>query len=248
VEGITAIIPARAGSKGVAKKNIRLLGGHPLLAYTIAAAQLSSLIEDIVVTTDSQEIAGIAHQYGARTPFLRPAEISRDDSLDIEFVNHFLKFLTSQGLPYPDLLVHLRPTTPLRDVALIDGAIRAIQEDTEATSLRSMERVAITPYKLFHKEDGYAKAYLALPDCIESSNLPRQAFPPTYDPNGVVDIVRPQVVSETGTLHGARMLLWECPNVADIDTEEDFAHAEQLLHDARFSPLLRYVDQEARRR
>ena len=108
------IIPARSGSKGIVDKNIINLGGHPLIAWSIKAALKSKLIDEVYVSTDSEDYKQIAIEYGATVPFLRPSNISKDNSTDIEFVQHFLSYLESVNI-FPELLIHLRPTTPLRN-------------------------------------------------------------------------------------------------------------------------------------
>ncbi len=239
---VVSLITARGGSKGVPRKNTKLIGKHPLVAYSIGASVLSAVIDETVVTTDCSEIADISRQYGASVPFLRPSGISQDDSLDIEFVRHYLEFLRSKNEPFPDLLVHLRPTTPLREASVVDAAILAMMDNVEATSLRSMERTNVTPFKLFYAEGRYARPYMHMPGFSESSNLPRQKFGSTYDPNGVVDIIRPEVVASTGTLHGDRMLLFECEHVSDIDEESDYEEAAAMLSDDRYKCLLDFLN------
>ncbi|PYR99017.1 MAG: cytidylyltransferase, partial [Acidobacteria bacterium] len=134
---VFALIPARGGSKGVPKKNIKLLGGYPLIAYSIAAAKLCPLVDRIVVSTDSEDIANISKKYGADVPFLRPAELATDSSPDRDFILHALAYFERQERNTPEYIVHLRPTTPLRDPALMAEAIECIRNNSEATSLRS---------------------------------------------------------------------------------------------------------------
>ena len=117
---ITAIIPARSGSKSVKNKNIIKLLGHPLIAYSIAICKMSSLVHEIVVSTDSKKISKIAKKYGANVPFLRPKNISRNDSLDVEFFFHYLNFLKKNNLEKPDIILHVRPTTPLRTLKIFN--------------------------------------------------------------------------------------------------------------------------------
>ena len=110
---IVALVPARSGSKGVPNKNVRVLGEHPLLAWTIMACKKASTINRVIISTDSTEYAGLAKIYGAEVPFLRPAKISGDRSTDYEFIVHALNWLKEHG-EEPDYIVHMRPTTPLR--------------------------------------------------------------------------------------------------------------------------------------
>ena len=239
---IICIIPARSGSKGVPKKNIRNLGGYPLLAYSIAAAKLSLYIEETVVSTDSKDIAIIGEKYGASVPFLRPKEIAQDNSLDIEFFQHYLNYLQNKSLKIPDLIVHLRPTTPLREIKVIDEAVEYMMKNNEATALRSMHKTHLTPYKMFKMNGGYAIPFLNYEGIKEFYNLPRQVFEDAYIPNGYVDIVRPAILLNSGLLHGDKMKLWETEKVADIDVLEDYDYASALLNEQRFEPILHYLE------
>ncbi|MFH1133489.1 MAG: acylneuraminate cytidylyltransferase family protein [Nanoarchaeota archaeon] len=234
---ILALIPARGGSKSIPHKNIVKLGEHPLIAYAIGVAKLSKLINRVIVSTDDPEIARIAKQYGAEVPFLRPKEISQDNSLDIEFYKHALEFLGKEGY-VPDLVVHLRPTTPLREVRLVDAAIKEMMGDKDATALRSAYEFPFTGYKLFRLDGSYMHFFGAedFPG-KEYYNFPRQQLPKTYNPNGYVDVLRPSVLKRTGTLHGAKIRAFITENVADIDSLQDYAFAKKILDEPRFKEL-----------
>ncbi len=215
-----ALIPARGGSKSVPKKNIRLFKGHPMIAYSIAAARLAENVNRVVVSTDSEEIAGISRQYGAEVPFLRPFEYAQDDSPDIDFVRHAIEWLYDNEKHIPGYFVHLRPTTPIRNPADIDGAICLIRQDRESTSLRSGSICTHPPYKWFKKEGKYLSPLMPGITCDEA-NLPRQGFPEVYIPNGYVDIIKSDYVIKADLLHGDRMLGYKTNEVPDIDTEQD---------------------------
>lgn len=240
---ILALIPARFGSKSIPKKNIVDLGGFPLIAYSIAAATLSKYISRIIVSTDSEEIAEVARTYGAEVPFLRPAEYARDDSQDIEFVQHALDWLEKNEGYLPDLIVHLRPTTPLREPAIIDTAIEEILGDELATALRSAHESEYTAYKLFRKEGDYIHFFGAedFAGHEEYYNKPRQAFPFTYNCNGYVDIIRPRVLKETGMLHGPFIRAFITERIADIDRLQDLDFAKQLLQEKKYSSLIQWL-------
>ena len=120
---VTALIPARGGSKGVPRKNIKDLGGFPLIAYSIAAAKISKVISRIIISTDDEEVAVTAKRLGGEVPFMRPAELATDTSTDIDFVHHAMEWLQQNEGHIPEYFVHLRPTTPLRDAELMDAAI-----------------------------------------------------------------------------------------------------------------------------
>ncbi|MBT5491730.1 acylneuraminate cytidylyltransferase family protein [bacterium] len=235
---IDCIIPARGGSKGVPKKNIKMLGDYPLIAYSIVAANLSKNIRKTIVTTDSQEIADIALKYGAEVPYLRPSILAEDNSTDLEFFHFHMKYLEQNNLITPDLLVHLRPTTPLRSVKVIDSAIDKMKKDKEATALRSAHLTHLTPYKMFKKNHNYMRPFLKSDLAEEFYNLPRQAFEDAYIPNGYVDIVKTSIFKNTDILHGENIFLYETENTADIDIIEDFHFAEQILNEERFEEIL----------
>ncbi len=218
---IIAIIPARGGSKGIPGKNIVDLGGFPLLAYSIAAAKLSKRIERVIVSTDSQEIADLAKQYGAEVPFLRPADISGDKATDIEFVQHALDWFSKNEGYEPDYMVHLRPTTPLRDPVIIDKAIDEFLAHSEATSLRSAHELAESPHKFFIIKDGLFAGLFDERLGADSQNLPRQSFLTAHQPNGYVDVIKTETVKKLNLLHGPKILPFITEPVTELDRPSD---------------------------
>ena len=243
---ILALIPARGGSQGVPRKNIVPLGGHPLIVYSIAAAKLSKYINRIIVTTDDIKIADISRKFGAGVPFLRPKKISENNSLDIEFFKHALNWLKKHENYCPDLIVHLRPTTPLRDVRVIDAAIQALLKDKVATSLRSVELLKReSPYKVLKKRNEYC-VFFGNEDFGKNEeyyNYPRQKLPVVYRPNGYVDIIIPKVIFKTNKLHGKYIRAFVTGNVADIDSVEDLKNAKKLFA----TSIYKILNEELRR-
>jgi N-acylneuraminate cytidylyltransferase len=238
---IFAIIPARGGSKGVPKKNIRPLADYPLIAYSIAAAKLCSGIDRIVVSTDSEEIAELSQKYGAEVPFMRPAALAGDLSPDRGFVMHALERFEKNEGAVPDYFVHLRPTTPLRDPRLVDEAIVAVMSNPEATSLRSGHEAAESPLKWFMRDErGYF--YSSNPDGVRPgySNMPRQMFPKVYIPDGYVDILRTSFVLSSDDIHGRHIMGYVSPICLEIDTMEDFEFLEFQLA-KKGHPLLEFL-------
>ncbi|MBU1086369.1 MAG: acylneuraminate cytidylyltransferase family protein [Candidatus Omnitrophica bacterium] len=227
---ILAIIPARSGSKGVTDKNIRFLGGYPLIAYSIAVAKLVKNIERIIVSTDSQEYADIAKDYGAEVPFLRPSLIAGDKSGDYDFLKHAIDWLQEKEGYRPEYIVHLRPTTPFREAHYIEGAIEAIKKDTTATALRSLHEMSESAYKTFEIENGYMKSVFSGRFDIEASNLPRQMVKTTYDANGYVDVVRTSYILEHEKIHGDKVIAYITPRAYEVDTPEDFEYLEYLIN------------------
>lgn len=226
---VIALIPARAGSKGVPNKNVRLLGGHSLLAWSIAACLKSSAIDRVIVSTDSAEYAALAQELGAEAPFLRPAAISGDRSTDYDFIAHALDWLAAEE-GEPDYLVHIRPTTPLRDPKLIDDAVAAFMAAPYATALRSVHEMPESAYKTFEiAAGGQLKRLGADNTTLDSANNARQQFPSTYQANGYVDVLSSAFICKNGLIHGDHVIPLVTPSVVEVDSEEDFAHLEFRL-------------------
>ena len=237
---IFAVIPARGGSKSVRQKNIKRLGAHPLIAYTIVLAKMSKMIERVIISTDSKEIADIAIKYGAEVPFMRPPEFAQDDSGDFEWLEHLINYLEKKENKPAEYLIHLRPTTPFREVEVVDDAINYFLKNESATSLRSVSPVSHPPQKIFKMEGPYLKGFFNNDHRPEYYNLPRQAFPQTYLPNGYVDIVKTSTIKK-GLTHGDKMLGYITDPVPDIDNERDFHEASTVLNDKKFNPIINYL-------
>lgn len=218
---IIGTIPARGGSKGVPKKNIRLVNGIPLIGYSIIAAKRAKEIDRVIVSTDSEEIAEIAEEYGAEVPFLRPAELAQDNSTDNQHIIHAIKWFEKNENLTPELFVHLRPTTPLRNPATIDCAIQKFKLSNDGTSLRSAHLCSESPFKWFLLRDDDCFTGLNTED-MEEVNKPRQNFPNVYIPNGYVDVLSVEYVKKTGKLHGTKTISFITPPCLEIDTEHDF--------------------------
>jgi CMP-N,N'-diacetyllegionaminic acid synthase len=226
---VVALIPARSGSKGVPHKNIRPLGGHPLLEWSIKACLKSGLIDRVIVSTDSQDYGDRSIRMGAEAPFLRPPEISGDRSTDHDFIVHALDWLAANG-GEPELVVHIRPTTPFRDPALIDQAIEAFRGESQATALRSVHEMSESAYKTFEiSEGGMLKRLGADNTELDAANNARQQFPSTYQANGYVDVLSSRFVRERGLIHGNWVMPFVTPSVVEVDSEDDFVHLEFLL-------------------
>jgi len=216
------------------------LGGYPLIAYSIVAAVMSEEIGRVIVSTDSKEIAGISRYYGAQVPFLRPSQYARDKSPDSEWVLHVINWFEESEGWVPEFLVHLRPTTPLREPTVIDSAIVEIRNQPEATSLRSGHLAPESPFKWFVRDnEGYFKGIL--PEySSEYLNRPRQFFPDVYIPDGYVDILKTSFIRESGLLHGEKMIGFISPACHEVDTIEDFEFLQFEL-ERKGSPLYNYL-------
>lgn len=226
---IVAMIPARAGSKGVPHKNIKPLGGRPLIEWSIKACLKSQLIDRVIVSTDSAEYAEMAIALGAEVPFLRPPEISADSSTDYDFIVHALDWLAANG-GEPKYVVHIRPTTPYRNPALVDEAIKAFRCEPKATALRSVHEMSESAYKTFEiAPAGQLKRLGSESTELDAANNVRQQFPTTYQANGYVDVLSSRFIRTNGLIHGDCVIPFITPTVIEVDTINDFFHLEFLL-------------------
>lgn len=238
---IICLITARGGSKGVPGKNIKLLKGYPLIAYSIWASQLSRHIKRTIVSTDSLEIASISKKYKAEVPFMRPIELAQDNSTDLEVIEHAISWFGEKGRVTPDFIVHLRPTTPLRDPMEIDKAIERIIAYPMATSLRSVHELSEPPQKMFQLDgSGFLKGFFPNDPRPEYYNLPRQIFPRAYQPNGYADIIKTSFVVENNSLHGPNILGFITPFSVEVDRPEDFEYLQYQL-DNNKNPIYEYL-------
>ena len=223
---VLAIIPARSGSKGVPDKNIRLLAGFPLIAYSISAARLAENVDRVIVSTDSELYANIARKYGGEVPFLRPSEISGDNSTDYDFIKHTLNWMQDNEGLQPDYLVHLRPTTPLRNPAYIREAVERIRHDEYGTALRSVHEMSESAYKTLEIDRDYLKCICSGSFDLDAANQPRQVFPKTYIANGYVDIYKSSYVVNNKKILGNKVIAYITPRIFEVDTLEDFDYLE----------------------
>lgn len=173
--GVVAIVPARGGSKSVPRKNLRQLGGIPLLAYSIEAGLRASAVDRVIVSTNDPEIAEVARRYGADVPFLRPSELATDLALDLPVFQHALEWLAAHDDYRPVAVVQLRPTSPFRPPNLVDEAVALLQSDPETDSVRAVVRASQNPYKMWRLGSGGLMTPLIETAGIESYNQPRQA-------------------------------------------------------------------------
>lgn len=228
-----AVIPARGGSKGLPGKNIRPLAGVPLIAHTIAAARQASAVTRVVVSTDDEAIASVARAAGAEVPFLRPAELAGDDSPALEVYLHLCATLERQeGVPVRNLVV-LLPTAPLRTAADIDAAI-AIFRERDAEAVISVTPSAHPPqWARAIDTDGVLRAWLPGGD----ANQNRQAYAPSWMPNGAIYVFARALLERRQGYYGDRTHPYVMPKErsVDIDDRWDFLLAEAILADQRSS-------------
>ncbi|HTB64208.1 MAG TPA: acylneuraminate cytidylyltransferase family protein [Opitutales bacterium] len=227
---ILALIPARGGSKGIPRKNVRLIAGKPLIAYSIEHALRSQHIGRVMVSTDDEEIAAAARAAGAEVPFMRPVEYAQDMSPDIDVFRHALQWLREKENYTPELVVHLRPTGPVRRVELIDQAIGLMLAQPTADSLRSVSVPTLTPYKMWRVENGFLKPLLSVPGVKDPHSMPRQMLPEVYWQNGYVDIVRPRTILGKSSMTGDTVLPFIVTDqIYELDYEDSIPELEQVL-------------------
>lgn len=231
---ILALIPARGGSKGIPRKNLVIVVGKPLITYTIEQALSSRYITRTIVSTDDNEIANVARKFGAEVPFIRPTEFAQDDSLDIDVFYHALNWLKEEEGYICELVVHLRPTGPVRRVELIDAAIKTMLTHPEADSLRSVSWPIQTPYKMWRIIDGYLCPLQSIEGITEPYCLPRQLLPEVFWQNGYVDIVRAHIILEFKKMCGNKILPFIIKEpVIEIDYPESIPKVEAALSKLR---------------
>lgn len=224
---ILGIIPARGGSKGVPRKNIKLLGKMPLIEYTIHAAKQSKFLTDIIVSTDDEEIAIAAEISGCKPPFVRPSELAQDASTSIEVVQHAIDFFEKQTIFF-DAVCLLQPTSPFREAGFIDAAIQKFIEK-QSDSLVSVLPVPheYNPHWTFEEtENGLLKIATG-----DKTMIPRrQELPKAFHRDGSIYIAKTEAV-KSGSFYGNSITYIESnPDFyVNIDTMEDWKHAEELI-------------------
>ncbi len=221
-----ALIPARGGSKSIPRKNERAFAGHPLIAWSIAAARESTRVDRVVVSTDDVHLRDLALAHGAEAPFLRPAALAADDTPDFPVIHHALAWLSSEEGYVPDIVVQLRPTSPVRPRLLVDEAIARLESAPHADSVRVVTPSGENPWKMWRIEGGLLSPLLTL-EGREPWNMPRQALPPTWWQTGHLDVIRRRTI-ERGSLSGNAILPFEvAPRFSvDLDTPDDWAVGE----------------------
>jgi CMP-N,N'-diacetyllegionaminic acid synthase len=228
---VLALIPARGNSKSIPRKNLLVIAGKPLIAYTILQAKAARTITRVIVSTDDEEIAAVARQWGAEVPFLRPDEFAQDLSPDIDAFRHALQWLDANERYRPEVVVHLRPTCPMRRVELIDHAISRLLECSDADALRSVTQAMLSPYKMWRMGgDGYLEPFCRIEGIPDCQSLPRQMLPQVFWQNGYVDVIRPRAVLEKHSMWGTRVIpLIIEDTVFELDYVENIPDIENAI-------------------
>lgn len=228
---IIALIPARSGSKRVPDKNIRPLAGHPVMAYTIAAALCSEIFSDVVVSTDSERYADVALHYGAQVPFLRPAQFAGDMSPDIEWVEYTLKRLRNEGRVYDGFSI-LRPTSPFRQAETIQRAWREFLDQQGIDSLRAVEKCKQHPGKMWVVRGKRMMPLLPLSPAEQPWHSSQyQSLPEVYVQNASLEIAWTRVVFEGRTIAGNAIMPFFTQGYEGFDLNQpcDWQLAEDLV-------------------
>tara|TARA_B100000315_G_C14553653_1_gene577077 strand:- start:59 stop:745 length:687 start_codon:yes stop_codon:yes gene_type:complete len=225
---IFTVIPARGGSKSIPKKNIQLLNRKPLLQYSVEYSLKCDLVEKTIVSTDSKEIAEVAKNCGAEVPFIRPSELARDDTPDYPVFRHALDYLEKEYNVNIDLIILLRPTSPLRPPGLIERGIKLFDKYPDSTSIRCVTFTSEHPYRQWIKNGNYIKGLIE--NVHEPYNLERQELPVVYFQSGDIEIVKRQTLID-GSISGNKVLplIINHQEMYDIDYEHDLKRAEKSL-------------------
>ncbi|MHC8605714.1 acylneuraminate cytidylyltransferase family protein [Arenicellales bacterium IMCC58067] len=227
---ILAIIPARGGSKGIPRKNIYPFCGKPLIYWTIQSAIQSEMISRVIVSTDDEEIADVARQAGAETPFMRTAELADDDVTDYPVIRDCVERLDREHHFLADLVVQLRPTSPLRPAGLIDQGINNLISCDNADSLRVVCEPQNNPFKMWSIA-GRFMTPLVKTAVSEAYNQPRQLLPPVFWQIGTLDVIRKETIFEQNSLSGKNILpmIVSSDLAVDIDDLNSLKRAESVF-------------------
>jgi CMP-N,N'-diacetyllegionaminic acid synthase len=228
---IVGFIPARSGSKRIPGKNTRVLRSHPLLAYTVAAALESGVFADVILSTESEEVASIGQHYGAEVPFLRPAEHAADHSPDFDWLYYTVARLAAAGRSW-DCFSILRPTSPFRNAATIRRAWEQFTADTTADSLRAVELCSQHPGKMWLVEGNRMRPLLASPPGgIIWHSSPYQALPPVYVQNASLEIAWTRTLLEQDSIAGTSIIPFFTTGFEGLDVNQlrDWWYVEELL-------------------
>ncbi len=230
---VLGVVGARSGSKSIPHKNIKLLGGKPLMAWIIEAAKASKYVTRLVLSTDSPEYQEVGRKYGAETPFLRPVEFATDTASDIDYLTHAVSWLEENENWKPDIVLRLPPTTPLCTTSSIDACVEHLINDPETTSARTITKASKHPYKLWKINGEVLEPFVPKEwsGLLEPSATARQFYNVNAYSHVDVIAVRRDTLMNEGLLTGPKTKyhMLKKMDAIDIDTEYDFMLAEMLL-------------------
>jgi len=225
---IYSLITARSGSKGIKDKNITDYNGYPMIYYSISLSKNCEQIHKTFVSTDSHYYADLSKKYGAEVPFIRPKEIAQDLSTDYEVFEHFVDYLKENHYIMPDLLIHLRPTYPNRNLELLNDCISTfIIHYKNYDSLRTVCKIEKQPQKMYYIQNDKLIPYFNNYQTIyEPYNMPRQLFPDSYIHNGCIDIIKTNVIQQK-SMSGQNIYPYIMDENNDIDSYEDLEKSKK---------------------
>lgn len=226
---IVGAICARGGSKGVPRKNLRLLAGRPLIAYTIQCAQACPILQRVIVSTDDQEIANVARQHGAEVPFIRPAYLAQDDSPKWAVFQHLVQTLEQMTGQQIDVLVDLDTGVPLRQPSDIAGCVQQLLNSRQVEVVVTAYEAERTPY--FNMVELDAEGYAKIVKPLAKPITRRQEAPPVYGLSPAVYAIRREALWKYQHWSEAKLQIYVIPRerAIDIDTEADFQFVEYLM-------------------
>tara|TARA_B100001093_G_C26786193_1_gene996802 strand:- start:409 stop:1116 length:708 start_codon:yes stop_codon:yes gene_type:complete len=232
LKNVLAIIPARSGSKGIPNKNIKLLGGRPLIEYTFENCKSCNYIQRTIVTTDSNEIADISLNNGIEVPFLRPKNISNDESTSKSYVLHALEFLKKKENYIPEIILILQPTSPFRQVVDIKQTIDILNENDadSVVSVTEIDKKYNPEWQFNVMMDGSLKFFNKDIDWNSLASR-RQKLASTYTRNGAVYCFKRKCLTKYKNIYGVKVFSYIMPRSRSInlDTLEDWLEAENYL-------------------
>lgn len=220
------LVVARGGSKGIPRKNLMMVAGHPLVAWPILAGNHSKKLSRLVLSTDDAEIAAIGKQYGCEVPFLRPARLAEDTTIVIDVMRHALETLYP-AQNYPEYLLLLQPTSPQVTAEDIDHCIDLANQKNPDTVITVYRHPSIHPYSMYSKDDaGFLTPYTG-----KMPMMRRQDLDPVYFRTGLVYIAKTQLILEKNTIYGSTIIPYEVAPQRSlcIDTLEELAEANRIL-------------------
>lgn len=228
---------------GLPGKNVRALGGYPLIAWAVAAGRTSKEVSRVLCSTDSASIAEVARSAGAEVPFIRPAALATSEATDLAVFRHAIDWLlTKEGL-LPEFFVQLRPTTPFRHPSWIDECVQRMRSDPDVTCIRSIVPAPHTPYKMWLRhESGALHPLMQLEGVAEPFNMPRQSLPQVYWHTGQIDVIRSSTLLE-GSMTGGNIVSLQVSrdSAVDIDSLADFKFAELVFSEQMPEVLKEYL-------
>lgn len=242
---MVSVVPARSGSKSIRDKNLQIVRGHSLIGWAVT---IGSKIFDcpVFIDTDSSDYAAEGESYGAIAPFLRHPDLAKDTTSDTEA---FSEFATRMAFPDETVIIHLRPTSPLRTPGVVIEAVNQFRNNIEDwSSLRSIHEMAESSYKTFEvSPEGQLLPLGALVGDTEQSNLPRQSFPTTYIANGYVDIFKVSNIAEFGSIHGPRIHSFITKACPEVDSQHELDLIQILSENNDFDELVSEMDRKVSR-